>query len=174
MDAARGAGLLVESPDQYRVLSLTWLGREVLAGRQRDVPITPPAGRRPAKPVRSAGARLVKRSGPGRRRDADPDGARSWLVSGDTRRGPGDSAHGADACDRSEIALEQALRAWRTGVARQQGVPPYVVLHDRTLLAIAAARPHTVAALLNIPGMGPGKAEKYGAAILALCATVSP
>jgi ATP-dependent DNA helicase RecQ len=68
--------------------------------------------------------------------------------------------------------MEKALRSWRLGVARQQGVPPYVVLHDRTLLAIVAARPQAINGLLDVPGMGPAKVEKYGTAILALVASI--
>ena len=70
--------------------------------------------------------------------------------------------------------MEKALRAWRLGIARQRGVPPYVVLHDKTLLAIVAARPQTTGELLDVPGMGPVKAEQFGAAILALLGAVGP
>jgi superfamily II DNA helicase RecQ len=66
------------------------------------------------------------------------------------------------------VALERALRSWRIGLARQRGVPPYVILHDTTLVAIVAARPRTPRELLNVPGIGPRKAEQYGSAILAL------
>jgi len=47
-------------------------------------------------------------------------------------------------------------------------VPPYVILHDTTLVAIVAARPRTPRELLNVSGIGPRKTEQYGAAILAL------
>jgi ATP-dependent DNA helicase RecQ len=40
------------------------------------------------------------------------------------------------------------------GVAQSQGVPAYVVADDRTLGGIAAARPDSVEALLDVPGMG--------------------
>jgi superfamily II DNA helicase RecQ len=43
-----------------------------------------------------------------------------------------------------------------------------VILHDKTLLAIAALRPGTLAELLEVPGMGPAKVDRYGASILAL------
>jgi superfamily II DNA helicase RecQ len=44
-----------------------------------------------------------------------------------------------------------------------------VVLHDRTLTAIAHARPANPKQLQELPGMGPAKTDRYGAAILALC-----
>ena len=47
-------------------------------------------------------------------------------------------------------------------------MPAYVVLHDRTLAALAAARPSTLAALSEIPGIGPAKLEAYGRDLLAL------
>jgi DNA helicase-2/ATP-dependent DNA helicase PcrA len=61
-----------------------------------------------------------------------------------------------------------ALRAWRTERAQADGVPAYVVMHDATLLAIAEQQPRTVGQLLRIPGIGPAKAERYGADLLAL------
>jgi superfamily II DNA helicase RecQ len=67
--------------------------------------------------------------------------------------------------------LAARLREWRTTEAKRQGVPAYVVLHDRTLSAVALARPANSAQLLAIVGVGPAKVEKYGAAILQLCAS---
>jgi ATP-dependent DNA helicase RecQ len=62
----------------------------------------------------------------------------------------------------------EALREWRRGEAARRAVPAYVVLHDRTLAALAAARPATLSALAAIPGIGPAKLEAYGPAILEL------
>jgi ATP-dependent DNA helicase RecQ len=63
-------------------------------------------------------------------------------------------------------ALFQALRAWRSGEAKAQSVPPYVIFHDRTLLDIATARPGGLAALGAVPGVGEGKLQRYGEAVL--------
>ena len=60
------------------------------------------------------------------------------------------------------------LKQWRTEEARRQGMPPYVVFHDRTLVAVAAARPADRDALRHVPGIGPAKLERYGDALLAL------
>ncbi len=65
--------------------------------------------------------------------------------------------------------LAARLRAWRIAEATRLGVPAYVVLHDRTLNAIALARPANPAQLVVIDGIGPTKVEKFGAAILQLC-----
>ncbi len=66
-------------------------------------------------------------------------------------------------------ALAVRLREWRAAEARRLRVPAFVVLHDRTLAEVARARPVNPNQLLEIDGIGPAKAEKFGAAILALC-----
>ena len=63
-------------------------------------------------------------------------------------------------------ALFEALRAWRKGEAVEQAVPPYVIFHDKTLADIAAKRPATLDALAPIGGVGAGKLERYGEAVL--------
>ena len=67
----------------------------------------------------------------------------------------------------------EALRLWRAEKAREQGVPAYVILHDRTLTELAIQRPQSSNALLQIPGIGLAKAERYGEALLALLAHVN-
>ena len=66
-------------------------------------------------------------------------------------------------------ALASRLREWRAGEAKRCGIPAFLVLHDRTLNAVAQARPENPNQLLEIDGMGPAKAEKFGAAILDVC-----
>jgi len=62
--------------------------------------------------------------------------------------------------------LFEALRAWRKEQAQAQHVPPYVIFHDATLAEIAAARPATLAALGKSGGVGQGKLDRYGEAVL--------
>jgi superfamily II DNA helicase RecQ len=66
-------------------------------------------------------------------------------------------------------ALAARLKEWRAAEAKRLGVPAYVVLHDRTLTALAQSRPTNPKQLLEISGMGPAKAERFGEAILGLC-----
>jgi superfamily II DNA helicase RecQ len=66
-------------------------------------------------------------------------------------------------------ALAARLKEWRAAEAKRLGVPAFVVLHDRTLTAIAQARPADLRQLLEISGMGPMKAARFGEAILGLC-----
>ena len=58
------------------------------------------------------------------------------------------------------------LKRWRLETARATGVPAYVVFHDSTLNAIAAAQPASLAELLRVPGVGDSKLSKYGEEVL--------
>ncbi len=62
----------------------------------------------------------------------------------------------------ADTALFEALRLHRTKLAQEQGVPPYVILHDKTLAAICEHRPDSVDELALIPGIGERKLELYG------------
>jgi DNA helicase-2/ATP-dependent DNA helicase PcrA len=63
---------------------------------------------------------------------------------------------------------EAALRSWRLQRSRVDKVPAFVVLHDRTVSAIAAERPTTLRELARVDGIGPTKLELYGDDILAV------
>jgi ATP-dependent DNA helicase RecQ len=67
-----------------------------------------------------------------------------------------------------DMEIFEKLKTWRTAQARSQAVPPYVVFHDATLAAIAAARPRDLDALSSIAGIGARKLERYGPALLEL------
>lgn len=74
---------------------------------------------------------------------------------------------------RAELSEEERdlfdrLRAWRNGRAQAEGVPPYVLLHNRQLAQIARRRPCTLAALREIDGIGEAKAGRFGADVLAV------
>jgi ATP-dependent DNA helicase RecQ len=85
------------------------------------------------------------------------------------RRGVAASA-GESAVVNDEDPLLRALKAWRREQARLQGVPPYVVFHDRTLVELAGVRPHSLAALAGVSGIGSAKLERYGEALLEVLA----
>jgi ATP-dependent DNA helicase RecQ len=65
-----------------------------------------------------------------------------------------------------ESPLFSALRAWRAERAREQGVPAYVIMHDRSLHDLAARRPASRDELLGVPGIGQAKANRYGDELL--------
>lgn len=65
-----------------------------------------------------------------------------------------------------EEALFQDLRAWRRDVARERGVPPYLVFGDATLRELAQKRPDTALALREVKGIGEAKARDLGDRLL--------
>ena len=73
----------------------------------------------------------------------------------------------------ADATLEKALKAWRVSEAKRHGMPAFRVLTDKTLHAIAAARPLTEAALLEVSGIGLKLVEKYGKQILRVIRTAS-
>ncbi len=83
---------------------------------------------------------------------------------------PEKQAHGLAGEAQS---LFDALRAERTRIARELGVPPYVVFPDTTLIAFATERPKSRKDLLGISGVGQSKLERYGEAFLAVIAEFS-
>jgi ATP-dependent DNA helicase RecQ len=58
--------------------------------------------------------------------------------------------------------LWEALRRLRREIAEADGVPPYVIFHDTTLLAMLEQRPATLAEMADLPGVGQHKLERYG------------
>jgi len=60
--------------------------------------------------------------------------------------------------------LFESLRELRKELAREQGVPPYVVFSDVTLKHLAARKPTDELSMLSIPGIGRTKYERYGQA----------
>ena len=68
----------------------------------------------------------------------------------------------------ADEALFQLLRRWRADTAREQAIPAYVILHDKTLRELAEARPVSHGMLAGITGMGSAKIEHYGEELLAL------
>ncbi len=138
------AGGLLAVKGDHGTLALTDLSGEVLRGERqvmfrRDAP-RPVAAAAPAAAPGSAGR-----------------GGRS------RRAAPGPAA--VELTPEAEQVFER-LRGWRTGVAKELGMPPYVIFHDSTLRQIAAAPPATLAGLAAINGVGETKLARYGQQIL--------
>lgn len=138
LDAALGGGLLRATDDEYRTLSLTRAGRDVMAGRESRVELTLPQSAPRRMGRRAKGRRLLP------------------LAGTPTSAGAPDS----ELLDR--------LKRWRREESASRSVPAYVILHDRTLAALAAARPATLDALAELPGIGPAKLAAYGEILLTL------
>jgi ATP-dependent DNA helicase RecQ len=86
-----------------------------------------------------------------------------WL-----RRDIKPAKRGAQQRDRQPFAganddpLWLALKAKRMDLARQQGVPPYVIFHDSTLLDMLRRRPVTLDEMAKVSGVGQAKLARYG------------
>jgi DNA helicase-2/ATP-dependent DNA helicase PcrA len=142
-------------------LSLSWARARAPGGRRIREPSRFLTGLLAVWPAsgRGAGGRGAGGRGAGGRRSK-----RGAAGSGQAADATGDSRTGADD------PLFQRLREWRRATAGEQSVPAYVVFSDATLQAIADMRPRSRAELAGITGIGAVKLERYGAAVLELCA----
>jgi ATP-dependent DNA helicase RecQ len=77
------------------------------------------------------------------------------------------SANESTAQLELDMELRDYLREWRRGIAKEQGLPAYAVLHDTTLEEICRLRPTSIAKLKTVTGIGERKAATYGEEILA-------
>jgi ATP-dependent DNA helicase RecQ len=75
--------------------------------------------------------------------------------------------------NHASAELVDRLRQWRMETARASGVPAFVVFHDSTLNAIAAAQPTSLVELLRVSGVGDSKLRKYGEEVLEVLRTPS-
>jgi ATP-dependent DNA helicase RecQ len=139
------AGLLAVEGD-YGTLVLTDRSADVLRGSVPVMLRREPERRRPPRPSRPGVGSSAPSEGPGAgRRHSE--------------------APAADLPPEAQPVFER-LRAWRTAVAREQKVPPYVIFHDATLRAIAALRPATLAELGTVSGVGQTKLARFGQGVL--------
>jgi ATP-dependent DNA helicase RecQ len=65
--------------------------------------------------------------------------------------------------------LDDALRAWRKSEAAKTGKPAFIVLSDAVIRSLTFAQPKSISELLGVPGIGPNKADQFGAEITAIC-----
>ncbi|MFD5000639.1 DNA helicase RecQ [Streptomyces buecherae] len=121
---------------EYGTLVLTDTSGEVLSG-QRKVPL-----RRDPEPAKRAPRAEAKGGGGGSRRAAPVD------------------------LPEPLVPVFERLRTWRTAIAKEQGVPAYVIFQNATLQEIAASAPSTLGELGAISGVGENKLAKYGQPIL--------
>ncbi len=137
-------GLLMPE-GEYGTLGLSDSSRDVLSG-QREV--------------------IVRRERPGSREPRERNR---------TGRKAGGSG-GGDVPELSGVAAStfERLRAWRAEVAREQGLPAYVVFHDATLRAVAVLAPSTLDGLSTVSGVGEAKLARYGPSLLDVLNEVDP
>ena len=148
---------------KFRKVRLTNAGRELRAGTKMELLISDGIvkefGRRVQTPARAKKGKAGKASGEIGKARTGKDGAVGAKNAPTT----------AAPLTAVEEALAARIKEWRAGEAKRLRVPAYVVLHDRTVKALAQARPANPKQLLEIDGMGPAKVEKFGEAILEVC-----
>ncbi|TNF63192.1 MAG: ATP-dependent DNA helicase RecQ [Deltaproteobacteria bacterium] len=108
-----------------------------------------------------AGVAVMKGEEPVRVLTPPPEAGRSRAAKKERRRS------GRELPDNVDRSLFERLRETRLDIAREKGVPAYVICHDRTLLEIAAHKPSSLEAMADIFGMGPARIERYGGPFLA-------
>ncbi len=101
------------------------------------------------------------------RRDADP-------VKRKAQRAERNAKSREPFAGANDDPLWLALKAKRTELAREQGVPPYVIFHDSTLLEILNRRPATLDELAQVGGVGQAKLARYGDDFLQVIKAASP
>jgi DNA helicase-2/ATP-dependent DNA helicase PcrA len=110
---------------------------------------------------------------PGQRRGRRPSRFLDGLRPATAPR-PAAARTRSPAPEAADAELFGRLRAWRKLQADAQGVPPYIVFNDATLVAIADARPASRTDLARISGVGPTKLDRYGAPLLEVVAGAAP
>ncbi len=140
-----------------RAVVLDYFGADEVPGRCEGCDRCRPE----ASPIRAAAPRAATA------RAATPAAPRTRARSA-TKRAPRAARERATAepTPPADPELLGALRQLRARLAKKKRVAPYKVFHDRTLLALAAARPQTREALLAVYGIGERKAALYGGQLL--------
>ena len=141
-------------------LELSWALARAPGGRQ---------GRRPSRFLGGIAPQTRAESGPSkpkRQRGATPH---CRVCNAVLTTAPSIMLRRCETCsvDIDEQLLAQ-LKEWRLNLAKEMGVPAYVVFTDNTLIAIAESLPTDDAALTAIPGIGARKLEQFGADVLEL------
>jgi ATP-dependent DNA helicase RecQ len=151
-------GLLKDHTEKSLIAMIHRLLEAGLA-RQRD-----PDGVkfRPVIELTEPGIAVMKGTRPAPPVLADLAPRRATRMAKSTTTEPDDQ----DAATPQMTKLFERLRQWRAAIARERGLPAYVICHDATLRAIARSAPGDAAALESVKGMGPFKVKMYGKGIL--------
>jgi len=154
LDALVREGCVAVTADAYHMVSITPAGRAVVHRQTEDFALAwPPEVHAPDA------SRSPTRTGVA-------------LTTSAPRRAP--VAQHSVELDATAASRLMTLKLWRNEQARALAVPPYRILTNRTLDALAATAPQTMADLTGISGLGPVLRQRYGAAVLALLAKAPP
>jgi ATP-dependent DNA helicase RecQ len=95
-------------------------------------------------------------------RPAKFEGEQPRFASGSTKRSQSTLSLGPAA----NPDLIEYLRDWRRALAKERGIPAFIVLHDSSLEDLARKRPASLAELHDVSGFGERKVEAFGNAVL--------
>ena len=162
LDALSRAGLVSISQDtftnaegtviNYKRATLTGEGREHTGGARIALQVM-------LKDAESPSAT----TGKGRKNGGASRSSGSTKAGGKTERDEASAAYSPE-----QKALETRLREWRKAEAAKTGKPSFIIFSDSVLHALVIAQPRSISSLLTVSGIGPEKADRYGAAIVAL------
>jgi ATP-dependent DNA helicase RecQ len=153
------------------VALLEWpLGRRSLVATLRGSLQAPPSGRKSlayrmlaAAPEADVRRWVALLESSGALRETTTEAGYRVLVVDPAVTPPCIRVAAADDVDGDVVA---SLRRWRLERSREDGVPAYVVLHDKTVDELAAVRPRSLDELAAVKGVGPAKLERYGSDLL--------
>ena len=91
---------------------------------------------------------------------------RTPAKSASRRGSSGGGSRAAASLEPAQQEVFEALRQWRTSIAKEKQIPPYMVFSDATLVGIVEARPSSITALGTVSGVGAKKLAEYGEAVL--------
>lgn len=92
----------------------------------------------------------------------------SFKIVEDVDYSDSDLPMNSDGSGAADPVLFAMLKDLRKKIARQRDLPPYVIFQEPSLEAMATLYPITEQDLINIPGVGTGKARRYGKEFLEL------
>jgi ATP-dependent DNA helicase RecQ len=164
LDRTPTFGTLREHPERWL---LRLLRRCVTAGW---VDFT--GGDRPVVVLTEAGRAVMKAERPVRLLLPPPSEASGRTGGG--KAGRRSRAPRGEAMPPAAAGLFEALRAHRLALAREQGVPPFVIASDRTLREMAVQQPRTRGELMDVYGIGVAKADRFGRGFLDVIARAAP
>ncbi|MBW2286873.1 MAG: ATP-dependent DNA helicase RecQ [Deltaproteobacteria bacterium] len=166
LDRTRTFGILAERSEDWL---LRLLRRCVTAGW-----VDFSGGDRPVVVLTEDGTAVMRGTRPARLLLPSDRRAPLHAGAGDPRTRRSADSVPSDELDAAAAGVFEALRGYRREVAHREGVPPYVVASDRSLRDLARLRPRSPAELQFAHGIGPAKAEKYGAELLAVIRRAEP
>jgi ATP-dependent DNA helicase RecQ len=160
--ATIAAGYVGLTPTEHPVPFLTVLGGRVMKAESPNEIVLRDAPKKASRRAVGQRARVLDNARERRLGRHDAAGATEDAAEAKAQRRTAEMADmDVDVAKRFE-----ALRTERARLAKEAKVPAYVVAHDRALMALAESAPGDVGEMENVPGWGPSKVAKWGAALL--------